>query len=142
MRVVREAFDADTATVGEARRFVAAILSDWGLDALDWQVALLVSELATNAVLHGRSAYEVELVELVDGVRLSVSDSSPRRLRERRYGTDATTGRGLRLVAATARAWGTEQRPDGKTVWVEVSPQPDEGGPFMDIWADDDLEMM
>ena len=39
--------------VGATRRFVAAILETWGLGRLEWDAALVVSELANNAVCHG-----------------------------------------------------------------------------------------
>ena len=33
----------------------------------------------------------------------------------------ALSGRGLRLIAAVARAWGIDYGPDGKTVWAELA---------------------
>lgn len=41
-----------TADIGEARRFVRRTLSSWGASDFEWAASLVVSELATNAVLH------------------------------------------------------------------------------------------
>jgi hypothetical protein len=32
-------------------------------------------------------------------------------------------GRGLALVAAVSRAWGTEAVPEAKVVWVDLAPE-------------------
>jgi anti-sigma regulatory factor (Ser/Thr protein kinase) len=90
------------------------------------QLALLVSELVNNAVLHADTAAECQVslkVRLRSGrVRVEVSDSGP--------GFDAPAllspdplaggGRGLLIVAALSDAWGVLRGPKGCTVWCEV----------------------
>ena len=49
------------ASVGEARRFVTALLAERGLEHLQDDATLAVSELVTNAVLHARTTIEVRV---------------------------------------------------------------------------------
>jgi anti-sigma regulatory factor (Ser/Thr protein kinase) len=117
----------EPSSVPTARRFAESILSGWGNAGLGWTAALCVSELATNVALHARSLFTVGIRLEDDGtVRLEVTDASARLPRQRAYGTDATTGRGLLLVDQLARRWGVTAHDGGKTVWVELS---GEGGP-------------
>ena len=139
-------FAPDVSSVGDARRFVADTLAAWDADDLSWTAMLLVTELATNAVLHAMTSYDVTLEHRHDGtLRLGVTDGSPRKPRPRDYALDATTGRGLGLVGSLAMAWGTSARPDGKTVWCDVAPDPSEGmsaEPDLDAFLlDDDLDI-
>lgn len=139
-------FAPDVASVGDARRFVSDTLSAWNADDLSWTAMLLVTELATNAVLHASTPYDVTLEHRTDGtLRIGVSDGSVRKPRARDYAVDATTGRGLGLVGSLALAWGTSTRADGKTVWCDVAPDPSEGmsvEPDLDAFLlDDDLDM-
>ena len=140
-------FAADVASVGEARRFVGDTLSSWDADDLSWTAMLLVTELATNAVLHASTPYAVTLERRTDGtVRIGVADGSVRKPRPRDYAVDATTGRGLGLVGSLAAAWGTSARQDGKTVWCDLAPEPSKDvSPEPDLDAfllDDDLDML
>ena len=80
----------------------------------------VLTELATNAALHARSAYTVHLRAEPDAVLIEVTDSSPALPQARHYGTGATTGRGIALVEALSAAWGVESSPTGKTVWCRV----------------------
>ena len=115
-------YEGTPGSVPEARSAVEQALAAWGLDELGWTAMLLVSELATNALLHGRTGFTVVLAALPGGaLRLEVSDGSRGVPRARRYGEEATTGRGLRLVQDLADAWGVERTDDGKTVWVELA---------------------
>ncbi|WP_330308157.1 MULTISPECIES: ATP-binding protein [unclassified Streptomyces] len=110
-----------------ARRLVEHRMDAWGFAydgnaSLD--VALVVAELAANAVLHGRVRgrdFRVRLV-LRDGlVRVEVADGRTDRLPVLRASADEG-GRGLLLVAATAERWGVEPRTGApyKVVWAEV----------------------
>jgi len=105
---------------GQARRFVTATLDGWRVAGGD-DVVLLVSELATNALLHARTSMTVRVTEDgPDAVRLSVSDHSGELPRQRALSVDAATGRGLALLASIADAWGVETSAGGKTVWCRV----------------------
>ncbi|MFE0325216.1 ATP-binding protein [Streptomyces sp. NPDC003753] len=112
-----------------ARRLVAHRLDAWGFpydsDA-GRNVALVVAELAANAVRHGRVPgrdFRVRLLWQGTGVvRVEVADARSERLPVLRE-PDGEGGYGLRLVAAVCERWGTEPRPGCpyKVVWAEVS---------------------
>jgi anti-sigma regulatory factor (Ser/Thr protein kinase) len=120
-------FPAEASSVPTARRFVRTTLLELGLEAAWDAAAMLVSELATNAVLHARTDFTITVERHGDVVRVSVLDRSSVVPRQRTYGTDSTTGRGMRLVASLALAWGVEQHDGGKTVWFEVLSTGDSG---------------
>ena len=89
-------------------------------DAVD-TVALLVSEVATNAVLHAYGP-EVRIRVLALGrcLRVEVVDGSPVLPVQRHAAAGAEGGRGLALVEALAVRWGVDARATGKTFWFEV----------------------
>jgi anti-sigma regulatory factor (Ser/Thr protein kinase) len=88
-------------------------------DALD-TVALLVTELVTNAILHARTPMHLQIETRPGHVRLCVEDTSDRQPQLRRYDADAVTGRGLALVEALASSWGVDSTPSGKVVWCDI----------------------
>jgi hypothetical protein len=115
---------------------VRSTLAGFGLSAA-WEAAeLLVSEVVTNAVLHARTEFTVEVHRDGDVVRVSVHDRSPAIPRQRHHGTDSTTGRGMRLVATLAVAWGVDRHAGGKAVWFEVRAAGDPGR-LVEPWATD-----
>jgi anti-sigma regulatory factor (Ser/Thr protein kinase) len=116
------AFPAEAAATQAARRFVADALRECEPDArlLD-DAQLVVTELATNAVLHARSPFLVVVRVEQDAVRLTVHDNSRARPRVRRNGNRAMSGgRGLHVIGALTRQWGVEPTDDGKAVWAEL----------------------
>lgn len=120
---------ATTSSVGAARGFLSATLREWAATQLEWAAAQVVSELATNAVIHAGTAFTVALVMQGDALRIEVRDGSRRVPRQRHYGLTATTGRGLGLVGALTRDWGISPGSAGKTVWcVLPREQADEDG--------------
>ena len=111
---------AHPASVPMARRFVRERLDGWGLEHLVDTVTMLVSELATNAVLHARTAFAVQVSREGKFLRVGLFDHSAAVPRARRYGVDSTTGRGLRLVDTLSADWGVDRQADGKTIWFQV----------------------
>lgn len=112
---------AETAP-SRARKFVTSTLQ--GLEVPEdtsYTIALLTSELVTNAVVHGRS--DVDLVLHLPGGELTISvcDENPR---HPQVGTlddlGALSGRGTALVASLADEWGVEDLPEGKRVWFKM----------------------
>lgn len=111
-------FGADRRQVGAARLFCADVLSAWGLTAAIGDVALVVSELATNAVVHAGTLFGVLLSLDGSQLRLTVRDESRERLVDRPQDCDATMGRGLHIVDALALAWGVNDDDSGKSTWA------------------------
>jgi len=74
-------------------------------------IELLVSELATNAVLHARSDFCIRLMAFEDRVRVEVSDQNSRLPSFSVVPADAYSGRGLMLVQASAAAWAWKRTP-------------------------------
>jgi hypothetical protein len=114
-------FAADARSPRLARRFVVERLESWAYHELVNDAAVVVTELATNAVLHADSAFTVALLALPDGVRISLLDAAPAWSKRAAPTATSTSGRGLDLVAGLARCWGIEALPDGKLVWAELT---------------------
>jgi anti-sigma regulatory factor (Ser/Thr protein kinase) len=111
-------FEPEPASVGAARRYALGLLQAPTVRHLQDDVRTVVSELATNAVLHARTPFTVAVHVDVAGVRVAVTDASPTRPRlPRRGDLTGTTGRGLRIVALLSADWGVEVHDDGKTTW-------------------------
>jgi anti-sigma regulatory factor (Ser/Thr protein kinase) len=111
------------AAVREARAAVRRQLEGWGLadqeDLVD-TAELLVSELATNAVLHARTPMRVSVLLHDDRVRVEVRDDDPTLPEQRQPDPLSPGGRGIMLVELLARAWGINHNERGKTVWFEL----------------------
>ncbi len=112
-------FDADDNAPAAARAFVLAALQTHGIPLAD-TAALVVSELATNAVRHGRTGFTVTVSALARRVRIAVGDGRPNPPVLREYSETASGGRGLRIVDALCPDWGTTHRFEGKVVWAEL----------------------
>lgn len=116
-------FPADPGAVRSARAAVRDQLRGWDLDCLADLAALLVSELVTNSLRHATGPIGVRLVrpDAVGGtLRVEVSDPLPDPPRERVARPEDEGGRGLQLLAGSARRWGTRPGARGKTVWFEL----------------------
>ncbi|MFK4271670.1 ATP-binding protein [Streptomyces milbemycinicus] len=107
-----------------ARRYTARLVAHWGHPALADDAALIVSELASNAVLHGGVPgrhFRVQLTLTKTLLRIAVSDAKGERLPQPRRPTpDDKFGRWLLIVRALATRWGVRERTVGKEVWVEL----------------------
>ncbi|MCT4354256.1 ATP-binding protein [Streptomyces sp. Je 1-79] len=119
----REAFyRRERRSVPLARDFTRKALADWGLDECADDVLLCVSELATNALLHGvppGRGYRLHLyLERPGPLRVEVHDSGDG-VPAAREPSCGESGRGLFLVAALADRWGVGERNPGKVVWCE-----------------------
>lgn len=118
---VQRFFEARPESVRQAREFASTNLVGWGLAERTDDIRLCVSELATNALVHGTVSDHGFLVRLEaedDVVRLEVHDSRRRRPETRQADDTDVSGRGLVLVAALADDWGVQDRtPLGKIVW-------------------------
>lgn len=118
--VVMEAFPPTGGGVRSARRFVERHLQDRDLGSSD--AALVVSELAANAVLHATTDFTVRVAVSDSLVRIEVADGSPLLPTPKDHGDGAPTGRGLKIVERLSARWGAEPTADGKVVWAELDP--------------------
>lgn len=85
------------------------------------EIALVVSELTANAVLHTSAPFTVTVRALADAVRIEVADASDVLPHVKDHGDRAPTGRGLKIVDRLARARGSQTTADGKVVWAELA---------------------
>jgi anti-sigma regulatory factor (Ser/Thr protein kinase) len=115
--IAERQFAAEAGSVPAARHFVREVLRGVGRDRLDL-VALMVSELATNCVLHARSPFTVRLETSARDVRIEATDSAAGLVEPRTAGPTDLHGRGLRIVETLSDTWGVDRSPlGGKTVW-------------------------
>ncbi|MEU8624878.1 ATP-binding protein [Streptomyces sp. NPDC048669] len=108
-------------SVGASRDFVVSVLTEWRLTPLIDDIRLCVSELATNAVLHGvppGREFAVLLRTTEELVRLEVRDSGSGLPVARQPEEDSCSGRGLFLVGELAAEFGVDHHVVGKTVWL------------------------
>jgi anti-sigma regulatory factor (Ser/Thr protein kinase) len=112
-------FDASPEAVKAARSFVHSCLN--GVEIDHDAAALLTSELATNALLHAGTAFDVMVTVDPLGVEITVSDSSPDNIAPVRPETMSKHGRGLVLVDSLADEWGTVRTDDHKDVWFRLN---------------------
>lgn len=104
----------------DARRFVVETLTAWEHTDLVDDAAVIITELATNAVIHARTDFTVTICRLPGGaIRVAVRDASLVPPRPRRPRPLENSGRGLGLVEAIAAGWGADLLADGKTVWAQ-----------------------
>ena len=80
----------------------------------------MLSELASNAVRHAQTPFDV-MVRVGDAVWIGVRDSSRRQPRVLMASTGDVSGRGLLLVSSLAKRWGIDWRESDKVVWAELS---------------------
>jgi hypothetical protein len=103
-----------------ARHFAVGALHDWSAGDVADDAALVVTELAANAIVHAHSAFTILLSARGDLVRISVRDASPVPGAPGAALAPAAL-HGLGAVDALASRWGVEPLGHaGKTVWVEL----------------------
>jgi anti-sigma regulatory factor (Ser/Thr protein kinase) len=100
---------------------LSVVLGEWGLTGEAREdVLLVVTELLSNAVDHGRGPVRLT-VELRSGsVRIEVHDTAPDAPRPQPLDPYAVRGRGLQMVEALSSRWGWTDGPAGKIVWADV----------------------
>ena len=120
---VRAAYPADRTAVAQARRFVRDTLIRWGADEAIDDAVLLTSELATNAITHAGTPFEVVCRVDDSSVQVEVVDRDPTRLlpAPRDAGDLSVSGRGLLMPVMLAAAWGVSYAAESKTVWFRLA---------------------
>ncbi|MDT0267957.1 ATP-binding protein [Streptomyces sp. DSM 44915] len=131
-RRVQARYPRHQANVKAARSLARQVAREWGLDQLAHDLTLVVSELVTNAIVHGKTAQGREVLLTFDltpfHLRVEVRDSGDGCPRRQGGGVngDSETGRGLDVVEAITSRWGVAERVIGKTVWAELALNPEE----------------
>jgi len=150
-RVVTHALGPGVGAAALAREAVRTRLQLWEMPELLIDATLLVSEVVTNAVLHGRGEVSLTLAVADGELEIGVTDEDPTRLPVRSgpgtpeglaapavpaelgaepgppWLTDpsapmwAEGGRGLRLLDSLADDWGVARLAGGKQVWFRLS---------------------
>ncbi len=114
-------FPAVPESVGAARRFTRAALVRHDIDEEIIDTAmLLVSELATNAILHGTSTIRLR-VGVGEDIRVEVRDGSDGAPVIGRSAYEQESGRGLAIVTTLAESWDWSPCPPGKVVWFALA---------------------
>jgi anti-sigma regulatory factor (Ser/Thr protein kinase) len=106
-----------------ARRYAHARLFEWGISPGDRDsIELVVSELVTNAIVHGGGdCVCLHLQRTPGSVYAYVWDASPEPPVIRDLDGDAETGRGLLITQELSLHTGYYHEWDGKTVWAECA---------------------
>ncbi|XVU24837.1 ATP-binding protein [Actinoplanes sp. CA-054009] len=111
-----------------ARNLVSDASLAWDVPELLHPGRTVMSELVTNVVEHARTEMTVVVSLRGPGLHMSVADlcpDPPRLIKPGRVLRDRPLderGLGLRLVDATATAWGTLPTRTGKVVWATLQP--------------------
>jgi len=159
-RVATRTAGPDTRSVGTARDFCVSTMRRWGVLDREDDVAVVVSELLTNALRHavpqagpppgpphgspagpaggtgrGRWPVRVGLVQPGQFVLCAVADPSSRPPQPKEPDYLAESGRGLHVIDALSDRWGsTVPTEAGKVVWalfsVRLDRQPPDWGWF------------
>lgn len=121
MLIHEQWFDASPSSAGGVRRFVTGVVHDdpRSMDTLE----LAVSELATNAIVHGRGRFLVRVERRPGTVRVEIEDPNPALPSPERPDPEAVRGRGLDIVDRVTTRWGVTPTDQGKVVWFEVPRQ-------------------
>jgi signal transduction histidine kinase/DNA-binding response OmpR family regulator len=120
----------DEKAVGQARHRGLDVLNEWEVPAAVRDDAVLaISELTTNALIHGALPVEITLRHTGPELVIEVTDAlpaPPRRLRPTPYDEH---GRGLQMLSILSARWGTRPAGTGKRVWCSITlPGPGESG--------------
>jgi serine phosphatase RsbU (regulator of sigma subunit)/anti-sigma regulatory factor (Ser/Thr protein kinase) len=123
---------AEPERVSVGRQLVRELLHDWIDPEQVDSAVLMVSEMATNVLVHTDG--DALMVAEVSGeqgerrLRIEVADASDELPHKRRPGEMASSGRGLVLMEMLADAWGVDPRGAGKSIWFELyeSAKPEE----------------
>jgi anti-sigma regulatory factor (Ser/Thr protein kinase) len=109
-------------SVAQARQFAIEALIDLPEDAVN-DVAVMVSELATNALVHAATSFAVTIDRRPHQVYVEVTDAGAGIPTRRSPGEMEPHGRGLTIVEELSDQWGTIHAAGevGKSVWFTLT---------------------
>lgn len=132
-RIATRALSAEAGSVRAARDFTIATLRRWGTAQSSQDIAVVVSELLTNALGHAlpgpggtgpRGSVRLGLLQQGRWVLCAVADPSKAAPVPRTPGSLAEAGHGLQMICAFSDRWGYTTPSDaGKVVWAMFSPR-------------------
>ena len=124
-------------SVGVARGLLRSALMQTGRSRWADDGELALSEVVTNAVLHAHTEITLTVRVHPEAVDVEVWDLNPAPPLARHYEREATTGRGMALVAAVTSECGVRRLPDeGKVVWFRLGdPDPGRDGSVEELLA-------
>ncbi|WFF04622.1 ATP-binding protein [Micromonospora sp. WMMD1076] len=122
MDSVRMHFDdgADSALVRQAAR---EVLAGWEAAHVADDALTVITELIHNVIKHTDTGGRLDLTRQADAILIEVFDGSTQPPRRFEPDSHRIGGRGLLIVDAMARDWGTQAIPHGrpgKVVWAEI----------------------
>jgi hypothetical protein len=126
-RVATRTLGPDTGSVRTARDFTVVTLQRWGIAERSQDIAIVVSELLTNAMRHAvpgsgdsrpRRPIRLGLLQPGSCVLCAVADPSRAAPVLQARGSFAETGRGLQIIRALSDQWGFAPSDPGKVVWA------------------------
>ncbi len=118
----------DSTALPDGRRFAVDVLRRWSMpETVVDDATLIVSELLTNAIVHGRPPVRLRLRATDEELAIEVDDAASAMPRKLRATPDDVHGRGLAIVAELGNRWAARAEGFGKTVWSTLPiPQPAE----------------
>ena len=108
----------EAVSVHEARTFAETTLRDWAVprDVIQ-DAALVISELLTNAIVHGRPPIRIRLHKTRRELAVEVDDGASAMPRKLYAAPEDIRGRGLFIVGELSSRWAARADGTGKTVW-------------------------
>jgi anti-sigma regulatory factor (Ser/Thr protein kinase) len=132
-RIATRALSTEARSVRAARDFTLATLRRWGTAHSSQDIAIVVSEMVTNALRHAlpgpgdpgpRRPVRLGLLQQGPWVLCAVADPGTAVPVPRTPGSLAEAGRGLQMICAFSDLWGYTTPSDvGKVVWAMFTAQ-------------------
>lgn len=118
---VRHSFGLNRQSVAASRQFVGEAVTDLP-DEVREAAILMISELATNAIVHAATGFEVAIDRSAEWLRIAVTDVGGGDPELQSPSPSDPHGRGLQIVQELSDEWGMIDNEDhsGKTVWYAV----------------------
>jgi len=108
-----------TPAVTAARAFLQEVFTAWGETEFLQDALVVISELATNAVFKGRSAFRATITRGADAIRITVEDTNVATPTTPEQSMNPVGGIAPGSIGELSSRFGTDLLPRGKAVWCE-----------------------